>query len=464
MTAPPEDAAQENTTRAGARVDVLVINWNGQEHLEACFDSLLAQDYPNARFILVDNASDDGSVEWFLRRHGDDPRTGVVECPRNLGWSGGNNHAMRQSLENGADYILLLNNDAAAAPGAISALVEKGEARRDLGALAPRIVLFDTPEVLNSVGLTCSYIGAAWDTGVGRADGPRWQREQGVLGGCGAALFLRAAVLRETGLLPEDFEIFLDDLDLCLRIYNAGHAIETCPSAVVRHKFSATMGEGPRARRKYYLNTRNRYLLIMRNFPWFPFFVAAALLGDLRAIGRSLVEGEAWRVGAHVRAWAAALAHLPKALASRCTGPSRFGRPCRFWRFIRWDRMYCPPVLLPEHGWYPPVEHQGRLYHPMAPRAERQAPPGHLRVFLANCYPACGTVTVRVEQNGRPLAELDGSRGEAVIEPESGAEGPLVFVAGGVLSAEDTGECFDCGGWIAMEPEADAARPRETPL
>ncbi len=79
-------------------VHVLVINWNGLTHLEACFSSLRESTYANARHILVDNASSDGSVEYVREHFGRDARVEVYQCPRNLGWSGGNNAAMARTI------------------------------------------------------------------------------------------------------------------------------------------------------------------------------------------------------------------------------------------------------------------------------------------------------------------------------------------------------------------------------
>ncbi|HRZ81128.1 MAG TPA: hypothetical protein P5069_01650, partial [Candidatus Hydrogenedentes bacterium] len=62
-----------------------------------------------------------------------------------------------------------------------------------------------------------------------------------------------------------EFEIYLDDVDLCVRAWDAGYSVAPCPEAVVEHKFSASMGAGERARRKYFLATRNRFYLLLRN-------------------------------------------------------------------------------------------------------------------------------------------------------------------------------------------------------
>ena len=436
---------------ASPLVHVLVINWNGREHLEECFDTLLAGTYDNARYVLIDNASDDDSVPFVRERYGADARVEVVECPKNLGWSGGNNVGLQRALDAGADYVLLLNNDTATAPDALDRLVTMAEGNPKIGALAPKMLLYDNPALLNSVGLECSIIGSSWDRGIGRLDVPKWDEPRAVIGVCGGACLLRASALRETGLLPEEFGIYLDDLDLCLRLWNAGYEVRTCPEAVVRHKFSATMAEGKRARRKYYLNTRNRMYLILRNFPlsrWLR-VVPALCIGECRAIGRAVLDGEPWRVGAHVRAWGAAMAYLPRAWEARVQHRRAGLSRTRFWHLIRTDRLFFEGTEFPKDGWYAERAVAGIRVRPMSARAHLPAAAGKLRVTIVNCYPRLGSAAVDICLDGEPVVTLETpDQSEQVIEV---AGGTLEFVARRVFDADETGERVDIGGWIAVE-------------
>src|SRR5262249_30757253 len=82
-------------------VYALVINWNGKEHVQACFESLLASTYPALRVALVDNGSEDGSAAFVEERYGGDERVVVWRLGRNLGWGGGNNEGIRRAMEAG---------------------------------------------------------------------------------------------------------------------------------------------------------------------------------------------------------------------------------------------------------------------------------------------------------------------------------------------------------------------------
>lgn len=435
-------------------VHVLVINWNGLEHLEACFDTLLANDYDHVRIVLVDNASTDQSIAFVESRFGADPRVEVLALSENLGWSGGNNAGIERALAAGADYIFLINNDTAVAPDVISKLVATAEARPELGAIAPKMLMFDTPEILNSVGLECSIIGSSWDTGIGRLDGPRWDREEDIVGVCGGAMWLRAEAVRKSGMLPEAFEIYLDDLDLSLRIWKAGYHVGSCPSAVVRHKFSATLGIGNRALHKYYLNTRNRFWLMMRHFPASRLFeiVPPVILGELRAVGRALLDREVWRAWAHVRAWGAAIGYIPTARRFRKEETAASGAEA-FWPLIRRQPWFCPGLVMPVHGWYPEVEIDHLNLRPFGRSAWTETTAGSLRVHLANRYPQLGALEIRLHADGQELA-----RRRVTTSSEITLELPatrLYFEAERILPAEDTGELMDLGGWVAIVSSQD---------
>jgi len=457
-------------------VHVLVINWNGLEHLEECFGSLLASTYRNVRFVLIDNGSTDGSAAFVRSRYGTDGRVQILELEDNLGWSRGNNVGIRQAIAQNADYVLLLNNDTATAPDAIQNLVEMAEGNPRVGALAPKMLMYDNPDLLNSVGLECSLIASSWDLGIGRLDGPRWNDTRPVIGVCGGAGFFRVAALEEAGLLPEDFEIYLDDLDLCLRIWDAGYEIRSCPEARVRHKFSATMGQGKQYRRKYYLNTRNRLYVILRNFPIRKALPVglAFVAGEIRATGRALLDGEPWRALAHARSWAAGVGYVPRAIRHRARRPEhppgplqrgnkssgfqrgnkssgiqRGNETCRFWRLIRTDRMFFHGTEFPINGWYAPRKVRGKIVRPMSARATLDVEAGSLRLTHLNCYPALGQTCVEVFSNDHRITSLETlDSQECVLEVPAGR---LTFLAKRIFEAENTGEKMDLGGWIAVE-------------
>src|SRR5262245_24283954 len=113
-------------------VYIIVLNYNGLRWLGACFDALLATDYPNFRIILVDNASNDGSFQTVRDRY---PQVEVIVNPANYGFSEGNNVGIREALANNADYVVLLNPDTKVEPEWLQKLIAIGEAESEVGAL-----------------------------------------------------------------------------------------------------------------------------------------------------------------------------------------------------------------------------------------------------------------------------------------------------------------------------------------
>lgn len=436
-------------------VHVIVINWNGLEHLEACFDSLLASDYPAFQAVLTDNGSADGSVAFAREKWGDDPRFSALELGANLGWSGGNNAALRQAIAAGARYALLLNNDVRVAPDAISRAVARAESDPRIGAVALKMVLFGQPWILNSLGVAVSRAGVGWDIGAGRLDSMVTPPDAAP-GACGGACLLRLEALEQVGLLPERFGIYLDDLDLCLRLWDAGWKVACCPDAVVEHKFSASMGHGAGARRKYFLATRNRLLLLARNTPFsaLPDAAAATLTAEIRSLGAAARDGAWWKWAAHARAWLEALSAIPETWVHRRAMDRQGIDRHRHCRMVRREPMFGPEVVLPVQGFYPLRPTVTGAARAISRKAWLGHPPAGMRVRLEaplRGIPPC-PVTIHLDQT--PVARLE-RPGDSFILPEN--IGRVCFESLGAVRAEETGLPWDTGAWLTLDPDPAAA-------
>jgi hypothetical protein len=220
---------------------------------------------------------------------------------------------------------------------------------------------------------------------------------------------------------------------------------------VIRHKFSATMGQGARARYKYYLNTRNRFRIVLRHFPTARLSRAlpSLLVGELRAMGRAVLSGEVWRVPAHFKAWSSALVYLPKAWRFRRAGGA--ADESSYWSLVLDSPRFCPQVVLPDNGWYPPVTFKGKRLRPVARRATLELSPGPLQVRLVNCYPALGLARVSLLAGDRCLATLETADAAEFQLDFSG--GVLTFRAESTFYLEDTGAAHDAGAWLQVTRE-----------
>src|SRR5215472_2220491 len=114
------------------KVSVITLTWNSHEVTRDCLLTLKKLDYPSFEIIVVDNGSTDGSQKQLAREFPDVRR---ICNATNLGFSGGNNVAIRDALARNADYLLLLNNDTIVSPGFLRELVKVAESDEKIGLL-----------------------------------------------------------------------------------------------------------------------------------------------------------------------------------------------------------------------------------------------------------------------------------------------------------------------------------------
>ena len=114
-------------------VFVIIVSYKGKQWYDRCFSSLRESSLP-IQVVVVDNASDDGSVE-YIRLHY--PEIHIIESKTNLGFGQANNKGIRYALDNGCDYVFLLNQDAWIEKDSINLLVKTHSLNESYGILSP---------------------------------------------------------------------------------------------------------------------------------------------------------------------------------------------------------------------------------------------------------------------------------------------------------------------------------------
>jgi len=227
-------------------VHAVVLTWNGAHLLPDCLRALRRQDARSRlHVVVVDNASSDGTAALLAC---DFPEVEYLRLPENVGYSRGNNEAMRRALDAGADFVALINNDVELAPDWLGLLLEAARAHPEAG-LFTGTLLFLGEEVVNSTGLTIDRLGRARDRDF-RVPLPRLSRVDGeVAGVSGGAALLRVSMLREIGLFDPAYFAYYEDVDLSLRAARAGYTAFYVRAATARHRFAATFGANSPAQR-----------------------------------------------------------------------------------------------------------------------------------------------------------------------------------------------------------------------
>jgi N-acetylglucosaminyl-diphospho-decaprenol L-rhamnosyltransferase len=220
-----------------ALVDAVVVSFRSAGTIRACVQPLAAADWVNV--IVVDNASDDGSLETV-----DDLGIVMVPLERNLGFAYGCNRGWERGS---APYVLFLNPDARLEPADLRRLVEVLDHDRSAGLVAPRILDADGSldhSLRRFARLRSTYAQAlflhrilpraGWTDQVVRdpsAYGTRHSAEW-VSGAC---MLVRRQALEEIGGWDEGFFLYGEDQDLCRRLWLGGHAVSFEPAAQAVH-------------------------------------------------------------------------------------------------------------------------------------------------------------------------------------------------------------------------------------
>jgi len=224
-------------------VSVVILNYNGKEFLKCCLRSVLDSDYPNFEVIVVDNGSTDSSAEFVKEMFGGDPRLKILLNHRNLGFAEGNNVGIKVAK---GKYIVLLNNDTETSSLWLKEIAKVMESDLTAGACQSKLLLMSDRKTLDSVGAYLSPFGLLVHKGIGEVDRGQFDNIHEIFTAKGAALTIRREVLEEVGLFDSEFFAYLEETDLCWRIWLSGYTVLFVPRSIVYHAWGSTLSKiGP---------------------------------------------------------------------------------------------------------------------------------------------------------------------------------------------------------------------------
>jgi GT2 family glycosyltransferase len=276
---------------------VIVPNWNGEDGLRKCLDSLRAQSL-KPHIIVVDNASQDGSAALIQEEY---PDVELIQNLRNEGYAGGVNPGFERAIELGAKYAAPFNNDAAADRDWLKHLVAYLDAHPKAGIAACKLLTADG-KALDSTGDQYTVWGLPYPRGRGESGTDKYDDSTDIFAASGGASLYRVSMLQEIGLFDERFFAYYEDVDLSFRAQLAGWKVTYVPAAKAYHAIGATSS---RLRGfTTYQTLKNLPMLLVKNVPrkylWtvsWRFFIAQGLFA-LRAVTRghiwSVIKGKAF--------------------------------------------------------------------------------------------------------------------------------------------------------------------------
>jgi GT2 family glycosyltransferase len=242
------------------RASIVILNLNGKHHLQGCFESLAALEYPKDRLevILIDNASVDGSVEEMKQKH---PSVKLLVNGRNVGFSAGCNQGAREAAQ--PEVLVFLNNDMRVEKPWLAELVAP-IVRGECQATTAKMFAWDGMR-MNSAGGGMNFHGIGIQKGINEEPGPEYDVPMKTLFACGGAMAMDAQTFDAVGGFDEEFFAYYEDVDLGWRTWVEGYECRYVPSAVCYHHHSSTSKRLPPEMVRL-LQVRNPLLACFKNY------------------------------------------------------------------------------------------------------------------------------------------------------------------------------------------------------
>lgn len=254
------------------KIAIVIVSWNGRQHLERCLFALRGQTVRDFKIILVDNGSIDGTAEFVRIEY---PEVVLIPLEENHGFAEPNNIAIRQALcDPAVRYLVTLNNDTQPDPRYLEELVACAERHPDAGAIQPKVINFFQQDTIDSVGMLIGRDMSAVNRGLKEPDHGQYQQEEEIFGAAASAALYRRSALEAVVLRDEDgiaqyfdrdYFAYHEDVDLAWRLRLAGFHAYYAPKAIVYHVHSATGGQASPFK-AFYVH-RNHYCNIIKNLP-----------------------------------------------------------------------------------------------------------------------------------------------------------------------------------------------------
>ncbi len=252
----------------GAKVAVVILNWNGKKFLEKFLCSVIKFSSEVAEVIVADNASTDDSISYLKLNF---PSVRIIEMSQNTGYTGGYNQALKQ-IE--ADYFVLLNSDIEVTPNWISPIIDLMESDKLIAACQPKILDYNNNSKFEYAGAGGGFIDfLGYPFCRGRIfnnleeDKGQYNDVAEVFWATGACMFVRSKSFFKAGGFDDDFFAHMEEIDLCWRFKRLGYKVMYCGKSSIYHVGGGTLPKNNP--KKTFYNFRNNLFLLTKNLPLF---------------------------------------------------------------------------------------------------------------------------------------------------------------------------------------------------
>lgn len=223
------------------KVFIIIVNFNGWPDTKECLKSLGRVAYDNLEVVLIDNASKE---DYGLQTTDYGFKIYEIYNKQNLGFAGANNQGIKLALENKAEYVLLLNNDTMVEPDFLSKMVQEAEEDETVGIVGPLINFYaDQNKIWSAGGRITNNFTRGELIAYQEKDEGEYQAAEQVDYISGTCFLIKMEAIKKIGLISEDYFLYYEDTDWCLRASRAGWRSLLVPQAKIYHKASQSTKE-----------------------------------------------------------------------------------------------------------------------------------------------------------------------------------------------------------------------------
>jgi hypothetical protein len=304
-------------------VYIVIVNWNNSRDTIECIDSVLKINYPDYKIILVDNNSEDDSLEkiknWIVDKNiyfaeydsmlNKIKDTGnlseikiiIVKNNYNAGFAGGSNLGIKLALKDNVDYVWLLNNDTVVEKNSLIEMVKLAESDSKIGIIGSKLMSYYEKNKIQDIGgwLTLSSYITGRYYGHDTIDKEEYNKiiEPDYIKG--ASMLINLNLIKDIGLMNEDYFLYWEETDYCIRAKRNHWKLYYCPTSIVWHKEGATTKKGSKIAVYYY--TRNSLIFYKRFFPIQ--FLIIFIFGFLFKILKRLINKDVYSIKYIIKAY-----------------------------------------------------------------------------------------------------------------------------------------------------------------
>jgi len=262
------------------KVYIIIINFGTPGHTIECLESVRENNHRLFQLVVVDVLDIHNSVEkitnWINEKN--DSRFTLIKAKENKGFSFANNIGIKYSLEkNDCDFIWILNNDTIIEKNSLEELIKhyhQNKTIENTGFIGSKIMDYEDNDLIQNVGGTFNkWTGYSVLIGMGEKDEGQFDNEDiKVDYVIGASMFCHTSLIKEIGLMPEDYFLYYEDIDWCITAQKAGFRNYTCTKSIIYHKQGLSTGAKLLTKDSHLKNKKHLYLsylkLYRRHYKW----------------------------------------------------------------------------------------------------------------------------------------------------------------------------------------------------